>query len=271
MKNRSDLPDITFLDLPEITFCVFYPETASQGPDVPGQKKALSFPLDENVSLGAMIHLAQEAEVAPNLLFFHGNGEVVADYDEIGPLYTMLGINFTVVDYRGYGTSGGNPTYSSMIKDAHIVFCQFLGFLEEAGLKGPVVVMGRSLGSASALELAAHYPEKIFGLILESGFAHTYNLLTTLGVDPRLLDSSKEHLVSNLEKMKMFEGPVLVIHGEIDEIIPLSDGLELYQAAKNETKEMLVIRDAGHNTLMLLGLEDYMEAIGRFVGNSMTG
>ena len=50
--------------------------------------------------------------------------------------------------------------------------------------------MGRSLGSASALEIAAHYPEEISGLILESGFAHTYNLFMTLGIDPRLLGAT---------------------------------------------------------------------------------
>ena len=61
------------------------------------------------------------------------------------------------------------------------------------------------------------------------------------------------------------EGPVLVIHGEIDEIIPASDGRTLYEVARNEIKDLLIIPGAGHNTLMLLGLDEYMEAVGRFV------
>ena len=265
MKEIPDLPDISFLDRPEILFFVFHPRIESPASDVPGVRQALSFPVDEGVSIGGAFYPAPETEHAPNLLFFHGNGEVVADYDDIGPLYAELGINFAVVDYRGYGTSGGYPSYSDMIRDAHIIFHQFSDMLKEKGFCGPIFVMGRSLGSASALEIAANYPEDISGLILESGFAHTYNLLIRLGVDPRLLYPSKEHLVSNLENMKEFGGPLLIIHGEIDEIIPLSDGLDLYEASINEEKEMLVIRSAGHNTLMLLGLEDYMEAVGRFV------
>ena len=71
--------------------------------------------------------------------------------------------------------------------------------------------------------------------------------------------------MSNLEKMKKVTQPVLIIHGEADEIIPVSDGLDLYRTARNEAKEILIVPGAGHNTLMLLGLEDYLEAIGSFV------
>ena len=47
---------------------------------------------------------------APSILFFHGNGEIVADYDDLGPLYNRMGINFLAADYRGYGRSTGRPT-----------------------------------------------------------------------------------------------------------------------------------------------------------------
>lgn len=263
MMNEPSLPDSSFLDRPEILMYLFYPRRSRPMTETPGTRSSLSFSMEDGTNVDGVMHLAGRS--APNILLFHGNGEVAADYDEIGPLYTRIGINFSVVDYRGYGTSGGSPSYSSMIGDAHQILQQFVDLLEESGLNGPLFLMGRSLGSASALELAMRRPDPIIGLILESGFAHTYQLLINLGVDPRLLDPSKEDMVSNLEKMKKVTQPVLIIHGETDEIIPVSDGLDLYRAARNEVKAILIVPGAGHNTLMLLGLEDYLGAIGSFV------
>jgi alpha-beta hydrolase superfamily lysophospholipase len=263
MNGTPNQPDITFLDRPEVLRYVFHPHRTAPLKDIPGKRIGLTFQVDEKINVDGIMHLADVSSA--NILFFHGNGEMAADYSEIGQFYTDMGINFAVIDYRGYGTSGGIPTYSSMISDAHAIFHQFLELLSERRFTGPVFVMGRSLGSASALEIAANYGDLIKGLILESGFAHTYNLLTTLGADPRLLNPSKEALVSNLEKMKSVSAPVLFIHGEIDALIPASNSYDLYEAALSELKEMLMIPGAGHNTLLLIGLRDYMNAIASFI------
>lgn len=82
------------------------------------------------------------------------------------------GVNFLVADYRGYGLSGGVPTVSAMLGDSHHILDYARIRLEANGYGGPLVVMGRSLGSAPALELAAHR-DGIDGLIIESGFALT--------------------------------------------------------------------------------------------------
>ena len=70
--------------------------------------------------VGGRFHMAEKS--APNILFFHGNGEMVADYDEMGPLYNRIGINFLPVDYRGYGRSTGQPTITAMMRDCHVIF-----------------------------------------------------------------------------------------------------------------------------------------------------
>ncbi|MCK7515883.1 MAG: lysophospholipase [Desulfobacterales bacterium] len=85
-----------------------------------------------------------------NILFFHGNGEIVDDYDDLGPFYNRLGINFLAVDYRGYGNSTGKPTTSAMLADCHVIFKFVNDWLREKGYTGALIVMGRSLGSASA-------------------------------------------------------------------------------------------------------------------------
>ncbi len=131
--------------------------------------------------VGARFHGAGQHD--PVLLFFHGNGEIVADYDEMAPVYTRMGINFLPVDYRGYGRSTGSPTITAMMADSHRILGFTEEFLHERGYRGPVIVMGRSLGSASALELASRYEDRIAGLIIESGFARTGPLLQLLGVN----------------------------------------------------------------------------------------
>ena len=91
----------------------------------------------------------------PTILYFHGNGEVVADQDYIAPLYNERSINLFAADFRGYGASTGSPNFSTMVEDAHPIFDAFLGVLSDGGFKGKVFVMGRSLGSMSAIELAS--------------------------------------------------------------------------------------------------------------------
>ena len=101
-----------------------------------------------------------------------------------GRFYNRLGINFFPVDYRGYGRSGGQPSITSMMQDCHKILSYVASWLPENGYTGPVLLMGRSLGSASVLELAATYPEKVAGLIIESGLALAGPLLHLLGINP---------------------------------------------------------------------------------------
>ena len=122
-------------------------------------------------------------ESAPNVLFFHGNGEIVADYNDLGPLYISNGLNFMPVDYRGYGRSTGRPTVAAMMMDCHSIFEFTKRWLRDNGYTGRFIVMGRSLGSAPALELASHYKDQIDGLIVESGFAYTGPLLALVGIN----------------------------------------------------------------------------------------
>ena len=183
----------------------------------------------DNVVVGARFHPA--AATAPTILFFHGNGEIVADYDELAPFYQRQGVNFFPVDYRGYGRSTGDPTVSAMMRDCHEIFRFVRQWLPEMGYPGPLVVMGRSLGSASALELAAAYPDQVAALIVESGFAYAGPLLQLLGVNLAAIGFKETAGFRNIDKIRAYPGPTLIIHAEHDHIIPMSDGQALYDAA----------------------------------------
>jgi alpha-beta hydrolase superfamily lysophospholipase len=251
--------DYSTLDCPQVLTRLFHPrpewatvESATLAPE-------LLIPVAKDVALGARVHATGKA--APTILFFHGNGEIVADYDDLGPVYNRMGINFLPVDYRGYGRSSGQPSVTAMMQDCHVIFSFVKQWLEENGYSGPLIVMGRSLGSASALELAATYPNQIGGLIVESGFAYAGPLLQLLGIDVVALGFKEETGFRNVDKIRIFDRPVLIIHAEHDHIIPFTDGQALYDACRSSDKTLVKIPEANHNNILARGLTPYMAAV----------
>ena len=121
----------------------------------------------DGVQLSCRFHAVDRAY--PTVLFFYGNGETAAGYDHIAPHYNEIGANFFVADYRGYGASGGAPTFNTMLADAHVALEGLREAMAELQCAGPVYVMGRSMGRHAAGELAVTESDKINGVIIESG------------------------------------------------------------------------------------------------------
>ena len=116
-------------------------------------------------------------------------------------------------------------------------------------------------GSASVLELAAHYGNQIDGLVIESGFAYASPLFELLGINMEVLGLREEEGFSHLEKIRRFDKPTLIIHAEQDHIIPFSEGQALYEASPAGGKKLLMIPDANHNDIFLRGMGEYLAAI----------
>jgi len=250
----------SLLDTPEITEYVFYPRKDWTEPP-PGATDHL-VRVEESVSVSCRFYKSERAYVS--FLLFHGNGEVASDYDWIAPIYNGEGINLFVADYRGYGLSGGKPTFSSMVEDCNLVFHYFCSLLSASSNEGPLLVMGRSLGSDCALELAAKYPGDVGGLILESGSSNPGRLLRrfSIPVPHSTLDNLER---ASLERVKSINVPVLVIHGEFDALIPVSHAVDFYENVGAKAKELVIIPGAGHNDLLFIGMEQYFSAIREFV------
>ena len=257
MPERSDYSQ---LDRPEVLMRLFHPRSEYGSLEKLANTVDLLIPVEGDVVLGARFHMRGKS--APNILFFHGNGEIVADYDDLGPLYNRMGMNFLPVDYRGYGRSTGRPTVTAMMGDCHTIFEFTKRWLEGNGYTGPFIVMGRSLGSASALELAGRYRDRIDGLVVESGFARTGPLLALLGINTEGMGFKEEEGISNLEKIRTWDKPALVIHAEFDHIIPFTDGQALYSACPSSDKTFLKIPGANHNDIFIRGLDAYMKGVG---------
>ena len=252
--------DYSVFDRPEILRVLFYPR--AEWGDVPNSGTggvALTIPVAEQVVVGGQFY--GSSLTAPNILFYHGNGEIVSDYIDLAVFYKERGLNFIPVDYRGYGRSTGNPTIAFMMQDCHTVFDYVRTWLKRQGYTGPLIVMGRSLGSASALELANTRQEQIDGLIIESGFAYIGPLLALMGLNMTGMGLREDQAFRNIEKIKSFTKPTLVIHAQFDHIIAQSEGKFLYDVCPARTKKFLNIAGADHNNLFMIGINEYMNAI----------
>ncbi|MCI5138699.1 MAG: alpha/beta hydrolase [Candidatus Electrothrix sp. AR1] len=254
-EKRTENP----MDRPEVQRVLFHPRTAERTP-LPAGAEDIDIEVEPGVVIGCRFFAAGKDK--PTILFFHGNGEIVADYDEIGPEY---GLNVLVTDYRGYGWSDGAPSFSSLLADSHILYAELKKILAEREYRATVFVMGRSLGSAPAIEIAREYDEDISGLIIESGFAETLPLAETLGADMSEIDITEEQTFNNRGKIKEVAKPTFLLHGQLDTLIPLWQAEKLHADCGARVKELQVVPGADHNSLISIGGKYYFMAIQQFI------
>jgi alpha-beta hydrolase superfamily lysophospholipase len=252
--------DYSPLDQPFLRQFIFYPR--KDFTPCPGNAFDLFIWVADGVSISCRFYMGQHEW--PWVLFFHGNGEVVSDYDEISPFYHQRKMNLVVADYRGYGASSGTPTLTDLVQDAHVIFKEVREELSRRNLRKDLWVMGRSLGSISGLELAYHYQKEMPGLIIESGFPSVVRIMFHLGI-PALVTGLEEIDQECLERIKKTFLPTLIMHGERDSLVPVENAKEIYQQLGAEEKELLIIPSATHNDIMLTGFKDYFKAIQQFV------
>jgi len=161
----------------------------------------------------------------PSLLYFHGNGEIVDDYDECSRFYNEIGINLFVADYRGYGFSDGTPTMTNLVRDAH----------------------------------------KIFRSFCESGPANNLRQYIRHLVPSDHPIWNDDFSLLNKVRLRSISTPTLIIHGEYDTGVPLKEGKELYENSAAKNKKLVIVPNADHNDLMIVGKKQYFEAIEEFV------
>ena len=252
--------DYTRLDRPDISMNSFYPRR--NWTDTPPGAQDYTVPVGPDVSLSARFFPADVGTAS--ILYFYGNGETAADYDDIALWYNSIGVNFFVVDYRGYGNSGGSPAFSTMLSDAWQALDYLENMLIGGGFRGGLFVMGRSMGRHAAFELAAGGPAgpatSIAGVIIESG-------RPTLGQFTRGLppEEAGDFQAAYREKVKSISLPVLVIHGEVDTLAPHQEAAAMHDEMASANKRMLTIKGAGHNDLLYRGITEYFAAIKEFV------
>src|SRR5881628_3582579 len=198
------------------------------------------------------------APTFPGLLWFYGNGENIAAIWPLVRAFQPPGTAVLVLDYPGYGGSGGRATESALYAAADAAYAALATRPDVDPRR--IYVYGRSLGSAPATYTAAHRP--VAGLILESPFTnaaamakHHYGLL------PRFL----LHLsLDNIANVRRIHCPILLFHGDADRLVPTAMGMAVAAAAAGPV-EVVLIHGAGHNDTYDIGGRAYRDKMWKFI------
>lgn len=189
-----------------------------------------------------------------HLLFCHGNAGNIGDRVLNAALLSAVGFDVLLFDYRGYGQSSGRPDEHGTYHDAHAAL---VALRQRPGLDpNRIFYLGESLGGAVALHLALASPPH--GLILQSTFTS-------------VRQAAREHywfipsvLISDaypsLRRIAELRAPLLVLHGDRDDIIPLAHGQALLDAAP-APKRLRVFAGLGHNDLVERAGTQYAQEI----------
>ena len=192
------------------------------------------------------------------MLLCHGNAGNVGDRVVHAALLTATGFDVLLFDYRGYGRSTGQPSEEGTYRDARAALSCLL---EQPGVDpARIFYLGESLGGTVALDLALERPPA--GLVLLSAFTGVRELgrLHYPFIPVALVPDA----YPTLRRIHELHAPLLVLHGDRDDIVPLSQGRALFEAAPGP-KRMHVFPGLGHNDLVPLAGAEFARVIASWV------
>ncbi|NCA73189.1 MAG: alpha/beta hydrolase [Sphingobacteriia bacterium] len=192
------------------------------------------------------------------LLFFHGNAGNISHRGDSIAILQRLGLSVLIIDYRGYGRSGGRPSEAGLYLDAQAAWDHLIDDRRIAPER--IILFGRSLGAGVAADLAARV--RPAGVILEAGFSsardmarHLYPVLHHVLLMRYDFDAAA--------RLGQVRAPVLILHSQGDEIVPDALGRRLFAAA-SEPKRFVTLR-GGHNDGFLASQPDYARTLAEFI------
>lgn len=240
---------MSLLDREDLVGSLFFPRADDRACPSGARDHAIDVP-------GARLHLRVHGDRGPIVLLFHGNGEIVSDWDGAASSFLARGVRFAVLDYRAYGRSTGTPTMRAVLEDAWTVLAYAHAL---AGAK--VIVMGRSLGSAPAWEVAA--ASCVRAVIVDSGFTSVDAFARRRGVDPATLEADERARLDPIAKIARVTAPTLLLHGEEDAVIAHDEAVRALAAIGHAEKSLATIARRGHNDLAMDPA--YWRALGPFL------
>lgn len=175
------------------------------------------------------------------VIYFHGNGDVLANLAGRFRDITSDGTGMIAVSYRGYAGSSGSPSESGLLEDALAAY----DFALARYAADRIVLWGFSLGSGVAVALAADHP--VGGMILEAPYTSIADVAARLFrfVPVRYLLKDRFHSDERIARVTV---PLLIMHGNEDLTISISFGERLFALA-HEPKQFVHFPEGGHNDL----------------------
>jgi hypothetical protein len=241
-------------DHPEVCRTYFYPRPGEPLPA--GEHGApLELRLKDGTRLGG--YWSRPLSGAPTILYLHGNGEIIEDDLYQWPSWAEeAGANLLLLDYPGYATSDGRPTFSSCSEAARAARDFLLA--RPADEVPALVIAGRSIGSIFALDAAASCSSpRLRGLLLESGIADLKQRLAlrvdygAVGIDQRALEAELDRDFDHRRKLAALPDScaVLVLHCRHDSMISSWHAQRLAEWAGARLLRLVLFEDGDHNTI----------------------
>ncbi len=246
----------------------FHPERAAIGGlwRAPGGAEEVWFKTADGLKLYGWLFHSQGRPASASVIYFHGNGGNLSYCDWVGAELAARGFDVLIFDYRGYGRSEGEPTGErELYADADAAY-DFMT-KERGAHAARVVLYGQSLGAAAAIDLASR--RECGALVIESGLSSAADMAgAIMPWLPRFVRGLTKNKLDSVSKISRVGCPVLVVHGERDELIPAEQGRRLFDAARGPKRFQLIER-AGHNDLPNVGGGKYIDSLADFARGAL--
>jgi fermentation-respiration switch protein FrsA (DUF1100 family) len=214
---------------------------------------------------GWFVRAAREPSEA-TVIYMHGNGGNLSYLDWMAESLADRGFDVLLFDYRGYGRSEGSISDERGIYEDADAAYEYVSNTRGVPAE-KIVLYGQSLGTTAAVDVATRKP--CGAIILESGLSSASDMAETiLPWLPSFTHSLTKNRFDSVRKLPSVRCPVLVTHGDRDEIIPVEQGRKLHAAAP-EPKRLIIVRGAGHNNLSNIGGEPYLNDVAGFIKESL--
>jgi fermentation-respiration switch protein FrsA (DUF1100 family) len=229
-----------------VTLCqrklLYFPNRDAVAPSAVGLPQAHVLTLKTSDGETLVAWYIAPAPGRPLILYFHGNGGGLELRNERFGALTQTGYGLLAVEYRGYGGSSGSPSEEGLHRDAEAGYGTALAL---GAAPKNIVIMGESLGSGVAVPLAARH--EVGALVLDSPFSSIVDVAAVhfwmFPVRLMLRDKFRSDLAIGAVR-----APLLVIHGDRDEVTPIRYAEKLFALA-NEPKRFIRVEGAGHLAL----------------------
>ena len=195
----------------------------------------------------------------PTLLYVHGNGGSLAIRAPRIARFMDEGWGVYMMTYRGYGGSTGRPSEAANVADARLAYHALVQ--QEGVPPQSIVVYGESLGSGIAVRIAAELT--VAGIILDA----PYTSIVDVAAQAYPFLPVRLFLIDRYETTRYIAGikaPLLILHGEHDEVVPVAMGRELARLAP-EPKRLVIFPNGRHSDLYVNG-NNAIDAVRAFIG-----
>jgi fermentation-respiration switch protein FrsA (DUF1100 family) len=240
-----------------INSCSFHPDRVyvPEADQLPPGVEELFIPTDDGQRL--QCYWLPRPSSGRVLIYFNGNsGNLAHRLTDLMRLAEM-DINVLGAGYRGFGKSTGRPSERGIYKDGRAALDHVMrrGFKMEQ-----IILLGYSLGTTVVVDIAQG--QALGGLVLVTPLTSGKAVAQVRGYGPfAWFAGNKFNALSKIDRLR---SPMLIVHGTADEVIPLSMGEQIFAAAR-EPKKMVVIDGAHHSDISFFAPELYLGAIRDFI------